>query len=345
MKNRNISLDIMRIIAALMVLSLHVGQQVGLDDITSIGARGVQLFFIMSGFWGMNSMTKISARGGHCTDYYLSRAKSIMPLYYTILICDYIIGAIFYFFIKHQSFIELFGINGNRGIKYLRYFLFVHSFVPSENYEKWNNRLGLWTMSSFALFYILMPLLFKILDKWQKTALVTIVLMLLNKPMIEMVKHIAASQGFDQAEYFAQSFPLNYLWCFLLGVLIWQIRESKSRLIVASTCILVAILSQMKFHGYEMLFTALVIVACDVPINRYISGAFERIIIKLSDMSFCLYLTHLIVLKVLIRLNQKIGLYGWIGFTAMVIICIVACYLFYHLFEFGKNKIVGLVKI
>ena len=64
MKNRNISLDILRIIAALMVLSLHVGQQVGLNDVTSIGSRGVQLFFIMSGFWGMNSMDKIAARGG-----------------------------------------------------------------------------------------------------------------------------------------------------------------------------------------------------------------------------------------------------------------------------------------
>ena len=55
-KERNISLDVLRIFAAFMVLSLHVGHQVDLNDYTQIGSRGVQLFYIMSGFWAMVSM-------------------------------------------------------------------------------------------------------------------------------------------------------------------------------------------------------------------------------------------------------------------------------------------------
>ena len=72
-KERNISLDVLRIFAAFMVLSLHVGHQVGLNDYTQIGSRGVQLFYIMSGFWAMVSMDnydKTRSGGGYQTILY-----------------------------------------------------------------------------------------------------------------------------------------------------------------------------------------------------------------------------------------------------------------------------------
>ena len=48
--NRNINIDILRIVAALMVLFVHIGFREGVDF--SVGAYGVQLFFILSGYLG-----------------------------------------------------------------------------------------------------------------------------------------------------------------------------------------------------------------------------------------------------------------------------------------------------
>ena len=54
--NRHINLDIIRIFAAWMVLSVHVGQFVGVDF--SVGANGVQLFFILSGYFAFTSLDR-----------------------------------------------------------------------------------------------------------------------------------------------------------------------------------------------------------------------------------------------------------------------------------------------
>ena len=49
-KHKNVALDELRILAALMVLGVHTGQKVGLGDAAAVGAQGVQLFFLLSGY-------------------------------------------------------------------------------------------------------------------------------------------------------------------------------------------------------------------------------------------------------------------------------------------------------
>lgn len=60
------SLDILRIVAALMVLMVHVGQWTGLNKWTDVGAKGVPLFFILSGYLAMVSCHRIFKHGWHC---------------------------------------------------------------------------------------------------------------------------------------------------------------------------------------------------------------------------------------------------------------------------------------
>ena len=45
---RNINLDLIRVFAAFMVLSVHIGQYTGREFV--VGAKGVQLFFVISGY-------------------------------------------------------------------------------------------------------------------------------------------------------------------------------------------------------------------------------------------------------------------------------------------------------
>jgi len=42
-KHKNVALDELRILAALMVLGVHTGQKVGLGDAAAVGAQGVTL--------------------------------------------------------------------------------------------------------------------------------------------------------------------------------------------------------------------------------------------------------------------------------------------------------------
>ena len=48
-KHKNVALDELRILAALMVLGVHTAE-VGLGDAAAVGAQGVQLFFVLSGY-------------------------------------------------------------------------------------------------------------------------------------------------------------------------------------------------------------------------------------------------------------------------------------------------------
>lgn len=88
--SKNMSLDILRIVAALMVLMVHVGQWTGLNKWTDVGAKGVPLFFILSGYLAMASCHRIFSMDGTVKDYYIGRAKRILPMYYWALFLDYI---------------------------------------------------------------------------------------------------------------------------------------------------------------------------------------------------------------------------------------------------------------
>ena len=63
-KHKNVALDELRILAALMVLGVHTGQKVGLGDAAAVGAQGVQLFFVLSGYLAAASPSRHPAAGG-----------------------------------------------------------------------------------------------------------------------------------------------------------------------------------------------------------------------------------------------------------------------------------------
>ena len=72
-KHKNVALDELRILAALMVLGVHTGQKVGLGDAAAVGAQGVQLFFVLSGYLAAASLSRhpeplpLSGGGRQCS--------------------------------------------------------------------------------------------------------------------------------------------------------------------------------------------------------------------------------------------------------------------------------------
>lgn len=126
--SKNMSLDILRIIAALMVLMVHVGQWTGLNKWTDVGAKGVPLFFILSGYLAMVSCHRIFRHGWHVKDYYIGRAKRILPMYYWALFLDYIYS-IYMYHSQGLSIPEIFNFfKGPCGIRYIRYVFFCNMY-------------------------------------------------------------------------------------------------------------------------------------------------------------------------------------------------------------------------
>ena len=94
-KPRNVSIQLLRVCACILVFVVHFGQRVGLSGtlrlFTDFGRFGVQLFFLISGFLAAKAICdnpEIDVK-----KYYLKRAIAILPLYYLV---------IFYYFITEN---------------------------------------------------------------------------------------------------------------------------------------------------------------------------------------------------------------------------------------------------
>ena len=86
-KSSNFNLDIIRCLAAYMVLFCHLGQYCGLS-VTDEMRKGVQLFFILSGYLIFNSLNHTSSLG----QYYRKRFLRIVPVYWLVLVINYVMG-------------------------------------------------------------------------------------------------------------------------------------------------------------------------------------------------------------------------------------------------------------
>lgn len=91
-KHKNVALDELRILAALMVLGVHTGQKVGLGDAAAVGAQGVQLFFVLSGYLAAASLS----RHPEPLPYYQRRIRRILPLYWLVLVLRWLFDAVRY---------------------------------------------------------------------------------------------------------------------------------------------------------------------------------------------------------------------------------------------------------
>ena len=94
---RNVTIQILRVIACFMVFLVHFGQRTSLDGIvrsfTDFGAYGVHLFFLISGFLACKAF--FNKENVDIKKYYIKRAIAILPLYYLIILYYFITENIF----------------------------------------------------------------------------------------------------------------------------------------------------------------------------------------------------------------------------------------------------------
>ena len=299
----------LRIVAAVMVFMVHFFQYFGNYGIVSRGATGVQLFFCLSGY-----LIMVSLSHNNLGEYIKKRIVRIVPIYYIALLSEYICDWIWSFFIEKMSVASIFSTICNW--KYIIYFVFGQGVIPTKDYFLWNNRYALWTMSSFFVFYVLAPIFFKFVHKFEVAFIITAGLMLFRENLAQLISVMYANYpATSHIEWFKYQFAINEMYCFFLGSTIYYALKDKKEFIYILILGAVALYSGFSWYPNEIIITLLVMGAITWP-GITNNENIKKVIHELSNMSFTLYLFHPILLKVFMKLfnwklenNFNIGLF------------------------------------
>lgn len=337
--DRNYNLDILRIMAAAFVFLVHLGQWSGYPRNAENGFYGVWLFFILSGYLIYESLDKYEQLNwNNVKDYYKKRIVRIIPLYWSILIFIWVFDLLKYVVLEGMPLSCVIAKDGVCGIKFLRYFFFGQMFIPSDNYDLWNNRYVLWTMSAFALFYLLAPIIKKLSDSFLKSLVVLFIFYEINKYIPNVLRSVFSGTYGDALESFPELNALCVMYLFFIGVCAYYAIKEKKTVLYA--VILIIGYSFYIFRGteYEIVFVLLLMVATST--NMEIKNQkVKSVILLMSKCSFPLYLTHIIWFDIVTRICSFIGTGIAIRILLYVIGAMVVAYVTYRLITPLENKL------
>lgn len=274
---KNITIQLFRIIACIMVLLTHMRSVVPMDAISNyidFGGFGVGVFFIISGYLAYNSA---DLANGRVLNYYKKRALRILPLFYVVIL----IWAVL------RSFVFVDMPKDPAGLYWLNYVLLIFKSYPNSVIE-WSNVGAVWTIASFIYFYLFMPLFYKYINSFTKALMAEILFIGIN-----IAYYLFSIKWFE---------PLSDLCIFGLGILIYfakkETQESKFTLF---GCLLLIIwiinLSDVKHMLFISIIMAIILMnsnITDTSIER-VKGL-NKLLNVLDKYSFEIYLSHPIIL-------------------------------------------------
>ncbi len=286
----------------LLVVGVHSSQIIGNGDKTSqwlsslsknffdFGARGVQIFFILSAY-GLAKSYEVHS-DNPIRSYYTRRFFRIYPIWITAVFIHALIENKTQLILPNATF--AFGwLRGNQN----------------------NPEIvgGSWTLYVEVIFYILFPLLFRIT---QHTKALVCLLLFLIAVRIIWLKFAHELFGIVDRNSFIGLHPLSNFYCFVLGLLIYNqistIRRQRIWLngaaiffLIFSIVVEIDQILQVMLIGYLM---------CSwLEKTPRGSGTFHRQTVKLIEVfgkyAFTIYLYHLLLLQkissYLINLTEK----------------------------------------
>lgn len=314
--------DILRICAALMVFSIHLFIFIpelprAVCDILSNGGYGVSVFFVISGFLIFESLNKSRT----LKEYYIKRISRIIPAYYAILIVGILVWDIG---LKQMP------VDSYAHIGWLRYFLCLNTWLPSGDYNYWNNLWGLWTISCFVFFYLIAPLLKKYINNFMKSAVFMVVMIPATFAFSKIAEVFFAGVSASLPEMLACDNPVYSLNTFAMGICAWYAwKEDRVKDFLKIAVLLLTGFIGLNMYN-RMLWGMLTAIIMMVFIDLDIKNKLVVNIIKIMGRySFCLYLMHLPVIEVI----DYYGITGGKYLLIATISSILAAVLLYHCVE------------
>ncbi len=314
--------DILRIIAALMVFSIHLfifvpGLPEALCDILSNGSYGVSIFFVMSGFLIFNSLD----RSKSLKEYYIKRISRILPAYYAILI----VGIVLWGAVLGQMPSDTYAHMG-----WLRYFLCLNTWLPSDAYGYWNNLWGLWTISCFVFFYLIAPFLKKLICNFRRAAVFMVAMIPVTVVLAKVLQILFGVMGASEPQMLCVDNPIYSFNTFAMGICAWYAyREGKINTFLKIVAVLFAGFMGLNWFNrisWGMLTALVMMIFIDLEIRN------QRVVSVIKIMgrySFSLYLVHLCVIEVI----DYFKITGVVYLVLAVLLSILAAVFLYHCVE------------
>jgi len=267
---RNVSIQILRIIACLLVFIVHFGQRTHIKGtarlITEFGKYGVQLFFIISGLlaaMGLQKKEKIAT-------YYKKRIINILPLYYIVILWYFITENILNKYFHHIP-IDI------DGLGWFRYIYLLNGFIPNDTYF-WSNLGITWTIPIFVFFYLVIPFIMKIMKNYKTSFIImTLIFLISNK-----LNNIYPCVIFENISYFFIGTFIYFCW-----------KENKLKFSSLFFLILSIIYTILGKINYYFVFAAIISILLENEI--ILSNKSQKIINKLDGYTYTMYLVHGIV--------------------------------------------------
>ncbi len=281
-------IDGLRGVAILSVMAVHV--PIGpapytygaIQSLVEAGARGVQLFFLLSAFTLFrSSKSKYIQEKSPRRNFYIRRAFRILPLWWiTILV---------YALARHQSFRDSLP-------NVLMYFGFIRFKSGVETFP-----LG-WSIFVEETFYVLLPLIFVYIHTLRRAALFFAGLTVLSVAWIKGASHI----GVPTSNSYIALFPVAQWPCLAMGILVFFVSEHEKfqkavlesplalRIAEGGTILLLALLYRSNFLAMTVPLAMMFLVSMS---DRSMFGRLARtdILQRFGISCYSIYLFHLLL--------------------------------------------------
>ena len=287
------------------------------NNIFSEGFLGVSFFFILSGFiLTYNYDSRFSKKSISKKSFYIARFARIYPMHFVTMIIAFIL-----------SFIV-----GNNDNYLLQNSLLIQSFYNNKDIFFSLNAPS-WSISDEMFFYMVFPfiLFFNINIRVFILLILTAVILYLNIYL-----------DYDSQHYWLYISPIFRFADFLLGVILYSIYKytrvkfkniNGTILEVLSTFVFILFFAyhnyldiSYRYSIYYWLPMFLIILAFAVSGSSEKEGFFSKILcnnylVWLGEISFCFYLLHLIVIRVISFIMNKI--FTDIDLIILSLICLI----------------------
>jgi peptidoglycan/LPS O-acetylase OafA/YrhL len=326
-----------------------------LNNIGIQGARGVQLFFIVSAFTLFYSLArKYETRSIDIKDFFVRRFFRIAPAFYVA----------FVFYLCFLLWMNQVGLKGLTNDYTLGRVLSTLTFTGLLSPE-WLYSLvpGGWSISAEMLFYLLMPLIFMLVRNVKAAILLVIVTLVISGLSTYSVLYFDIWEAGNLREkYLFYWFP-NQLPVFCLGVMLfyllkdkmnpvsWKKYDTVSHILILCSIVIIGGLAISGgvggpyFPSHFLFGIGFVILAYGLGLREK-HFLVNRVIVFIGQISFSMYLIHFFVLDIILKLFVDRLLLSFsnsivliIVFLSTLLVTIGLSYLSYRIIELPGIKL------
>ncbi len=293
------AIDAVRGYAILLVLMVHAPVVSGAVDVALIGrgARGVQLFYIVSAFTLCHSMAwRISHAGGLYRNYFIRRLFRILPMFYVTVLVNFL-------WLGFEP--RYFAPNGLTGLDIASALVFLNAWIPNAITSVVD---GGWSVAIEMNFYVLFPLLFMAVTSVRTAVIATLVLWAAGYGLSQIGLHWARGLTTNDAHVYIHFFKTYWLprelFVFAAGFLLYHLYAAGhfQRAVAHPLAVWVPVAIVPVFFAFGrsievtvvlgLIFAGFLLAQPGHPFNNRVVGLIGRV-------SYSMYLLHFLVNRAL----------------------------------------------